>query len=100
MIMIRQSPIATPSSGGNCCSTRTMRSDKTWMFAPVPITSGIDTSPNPLHAISSTAPAIAGATEGSVTRRSVFRSPAPETRDASSSAGSTLRSPAVMSRNA
>ena len=55
-IMIRLSPIATPSSGGNCCSTRTIRSDKTWMFAPVPITSGIDTSPNPLHAISSTAP--------------------------------------------
>ena len=40
------------------CSTRTIRSDRTWMFAPVPITSGIETSPNPLHAIRSTAPAM------------------------------------------
>ena len=99
-IMIALSPMATPSSGGKSASTRTICSERTWMFAPVPITSGIETSPNPLHAISSTAPAMLGMTAGRVTRRSVRSRPAPLTRDASSSAGSMFRSPAVISRNA
>ncbi len=77
-----------------------MRTDSTSMPAPVPMIAGTENRAKPNQIINRTAAPRLGRTAGIVTLRIVRNSDAPDTRDCSSRAGSTLRSPADTSRKA
>ncbi len=76
----------------------TMDTGSTWIWAEVPMTTGTENSAKPMVISCSTAAPMAGLRLGRVTRNRVLTGPHPETRAASSSAGSSDCNPLEIAR--